>query len=92
MSQPTMTADALRKKISDWISDSSNHENDLIDFLIDDCGCEYRRDREIHELESDSDEEGFRSMKTTTIPYIDSEEEEEEEEPKKKYTFKKLSP
>jgi len=46
MSQSSMTADELRKKISDWISDRSNHENDLIDFLIDDCGCELREEEE----------------------------------------------
>lgn len=58
MSQSSMTADELRKKISDWISDKSNHENDLIDFLIDDCGCELRWSGEEEEDDVCDDCEG----------------------------------
>ena len=28
----------LREKIGAWLSDKTNHEGDLVDFLVDDCG------------------------------------------------------
>jgi len=33
--------EALRIKIGDWLSNKDNHEGDIIDFLVEDCGVEY---------------------------------------------------
>ena len=33
------TNNNLRDKISAWLSDRTNDENDLVDFLVDECGC-----------------------------------------------------
>ena len=50
----TMTAQQLREKISAWLSDKTNHEGDLVDFLVDKCGVVYEdkwveQDRPIEE-------------------------------------------
>ena len=49
-----MTTQQLREKIGAWLSDKTNHEGDLVDFLVDDCGVEYNpeweeEDRPIEE-------------------------------------------
>ena len=33
-----MTTQQLREKISNWLYDRNNNENDLVDFLVDECG------------------------------------------------------
>jgi len=37
-----ITAQELREKIGAWLSDKTNHEGDLVDFLCDECGVEYQ--------------------------------------------------
>jgi len=32
-------AEELQKKIGEWLSKKENNENDLLDFLLDECGC-----------------------------------------------------
>ena len=49
----TMTAQQLREKISAWLSDKTNHEGDLVDFLVDDCGVEYNPEWEDEEEEEE---------------------------------------
>ena len=40
----TMTAQQLREKIGAWLSDKTNHEGDLVDFLVDNCGVVIQED------------------------------------------------
>ena len=40
----TMTTQQLREKIGAWLSDKTNHEGDLVDFLVDDCGVVIQED------------------------------------------------
>ena len=40
----TMTTQQLRDKIGAWLSDKTNHEGDLVDFLCDDCGVVIQED------------------------------------------------
>lgn len=40
----TMTTQQLREKIGAWLSDKTNHEGDLVDFLCDDCGVVIQED------------------------------------------------
>ena len=49
----TMTAQQLREKISAWLSDKTNHEGDLVDFLVDDCGVEYNPEWEDEDEEEE---------------------------------------
>ena len=44
-----MSAIELKTKISAWLNDKNNNENDLVDFLIDECGVV---------LEDEEEEEG----------------------------------
>tara|TARA_R110002167_G_scaffold71882_6_gene202646 strand:+ start:10829 stop:11209 length:381 start_codon:yes stop_codon:yes gene_type:complete len=39
-----MTTQQLREKIGAWLSDKTNHEGDLVDFLCDDCGVVIQED------------------------------------------------
>ena len=48
-----MTAQQLREKISAWLSDKTNHEGDLVDFLVDKCGVVYEYKWEEEEEEED---------------------------------------
>ena len=53
----TMTAQQLREKISAWLSDKTNHEGDLVDFLVDDCGVEYNPKWEDEDEEEEEEDE-----------------------------------
>jgi hypothetical protein len=39
-----MTTQQLREKIGAWLSDKTNHEGDLVDFLVDECGVVLKED------------------------------------------------
>ena len=39
----------LANKISEWLSNRNNHEGDLVDFLVDECGIVFN-DRDWREL------------------------------------------
>ena len=41
-----MSAIELKTKISAWLNDKNNNENDLLDFLIDECGIDYYPEEE----------------------------------------------
>ena len=36
----------IQKKIGDWLNDKNNNENDLVDFLIDECGVVIKEQKE----------------------------------------------
>ena len=44
-----MTTQQLREKIGAWLSDKTNHEGDLVDFLVDECGVVLKEDEEVEE-------------------------------------------
>ena len=44
----------IQKKITNWLNDKNNNENDLVDFLIDECGIVLKNEEDEEE---DEDEE-----------------------------------
>ena len=46
-----MSAIELKTKISTWLNDKNNNENDLVDFLIDECGVVLEDEQEEMEEE-----------------------------------------
>ena len=46
-----MSAIELKTKISTWLNDKNNNENDLVDFLIDECGVVLEDEEEEMEEE-----------------------------------------
>ena len=39
----------MKKKITNWLNDRNNNENDLVDFLIDECGIVLKNEEEEEE-------------------------------------------
>ena len=40
---------SMKKKITNWLNDRNNNENDLVDFLIDECGIVLKNEEEEEE-------------------------------------------
>jgi ribosomal protein S27AE len=53
----TMTTQQLREKIGAWLSDKTNHEGDLVDFLVDECGVVLKEDEQTRNARGEKWEE-----------------------------------
>ena len=63
------STNTLRDKISAWLSDRTNDENDLVDFLVNECGCVV--DCKIIEKEYDNDNEQCNDCKIEAKKHCD---------------------